>query len=48
MTIRRRNAEHVFGTLKSRMGYTLFLTQRTSNLGAAMLSNLVADNFSEY
>jgi hypothetical protein len=33
MTIRRRRVEHVFGTLKSWMGYTHFLTRGLVNVG---------------
>lgn len=45
MTIRRRTVEHVFGTLKSWMGYTHFLTRRLAHVGAEMSLNVLAYNF---
>ncbi|MDR7308940.1 IS1182 family transposase [Rhodoferax saidenbachensis] len=45
MTIRRRTVEHVFGTLKSWMGYTHFLTRRLPNVSAEMGLNVLAYNF---
>lgn len=45
MTVRRRTVEHVFGTLKSWMGYTHFLTRRLPNVGAEMSLNVLAYNF---
>lgn len=45
MTIRRRTVEHVFGTLKSWMGYTHFLTRRLPKVGAEMGLNVLAYNF---
>ncbi|HQC85412.1 MAG TPA: IS1182 family transposase [Rhodoferax sp.] len=45
MTVRRRTVEHVFGTLKSWMGYTHFLTRRLPNVGAEMGLNVLAYNF---
>ena len=45
MMIRRRTVEHVFGTLKSWMGYTHFLTRRLPNVGAEMSLNVLAYNF---
>ena len=45
MMIRRRTVEHVFGTLKSWMGYTHFLTRRLPNVGAEMSLNMLAYNF---
>ena len=45
MMIRRRTVEHVFGTLKSWMGYTQFLTRRLPNVGAEMSLNVLAYNF---
>ena len=45
MMIRRRTVEHVFGTLKSWMGYTHFLTRRLLNVGAEMSLNVLAYNF---
>ena len=44
MTVRRRTAEHVFGTLKHRMGYTHFLTQRLPNVGTEMSLIVLAYN----
>lgn len=45
MAIRRRTVEHVFGTLKSWMGYTHFLTRRLAHVGAEMSLNVLAYNF---
>lgn len=45
MTIRRKTVEHVFGTLKSWMGYTHFLTRRLPHVGAEMSLNILAYNF---
>ena len=45
MTVRRRTVEHVFGTLKSWMGYTHFLTRRLPHVGAEMSLNVLAYNF---
>ena len=45
MTVRRRTVEHVFGTLKSWMGYTHFLTRRLPNVRAEMGLNILAYNF---
>jgi hypothetical protein len=45
MTIRRRTVEHVFGTLKSWMGYTHFLTRRLPHVGAEMSLHVLAYNF---
>lgn len=45
MMIRRRTVEHVFGTLKSWMGYTHFLTRRLQHVGAEMSLNVLAYNF---
>jgi transposase len=45
MTVRRRTVEHVFGTLKSWMGYTHFLTKRLPNVSAEMGMNVLAYNF---
>lgn len=45
MTVRRRTVEHVFGTLKSWMGYTHFLTRRLPNVSAEMGLNVLAYNF---
>ena len=45
MMIRRRTVEHVFGTLKSWMGYTHFLTRRLAHVGAEMSLNVLAYNF---
>lgn len=45
MMIRRRTVEHVFGTLKSWMGYTHFLTRRLRHVGAEMSLSVLAYNF---
>ncbi|WP_029707097.1 transposase, partial [Rhodoferax saidenbachensis] len=45
MMIRRRTVEHVFGTLKSWMGYTHFLTRQLRHVGAEMSFNVLAYNF---
>ena len=45
MTVRRRTVEHVFGTLKSWMGYTHFLTRRLPNVSAEMGLNVLAYDF---
>ena len=44
MTIRRRTVEHVFGTFKSWMGYTHFLTRRLANVGTEMSLHVLAYN----
>jgi hypothetical protein len=44
MTIRRRTVEHVFGTFKSWMGYTHFLTKRLTNVGTEMSLHVLAYN----
>jgi hypothetical protein len=44
MIVRRRTVEHVFGTLKSWMGYTHFLTRRLSNVRTEMSLNVLAYN----
>jgi hypothetical protein len=44
MTIRRRTVEHVFGTFKSWMGYTHFLTRRLVNVGTEMSLHVLAYN----
>lgn len=44
MTIRRRTVEHVFGTLKSWMGYSHFLTRRLANVGTEMSLHVLAYN----
>jgi transposase len=44
MTIRRRTVEHVFGTFKSWMGYTHFLTRRLPNVGTEMSLHVLAYN----
>lgn len=44
MTIRRRTVEHVFGTFKSWMGYTHFLTKRLANVGTEMSLHVLAYN----
>lgn len=44
MTIRRRTVEHVFGTFKSWMGYTHFLTRRLLNVGTEMSLYVLAYN----
>lgn len=44
MMVRRRTVEHVFGTLKSWMGYTHFLTRRLSNVGTEMSLQVLAYN----
>lgn len=45
MTLRRRTIEHVFGTLKSWMGSTHFLTRRLHNVGSEMSLQVLAYNF---
>ena len=45
MKLRKRTVEHVFGTLKSWMGYTHFLTRRLPHVGAEMSLNVLAYNF---
>ena len=42
--IRRQTAEHVFGTLKSRMGSTHFLMKRLPNVRTAMSLHVLAYN----
>lgn len=44
MIIRRRTVEHVFGTFKSWMGYTHFLTRRLLNVGTEMSLQVLAYN----
>lgn len=44
MMVRRRTVEHVFGTLKSWMGYTHFLTRRLTNVGTEMSLQVLAYN----
>jgi len=44
MTIRRRTVEHLFGTFKSWMGYTHFLTRRLVNVGTEMSLHVLAYN----
>ena len=44
MSIRRQTVEHTFGTLKSWMGSTHFLTKRLDNVSAEMSLNVLAYN----
>lgn len=44
MTIRRRTVEHVFGTFKSWMGYTHFLTKRLADVGTEMSLHVLVYN----
>lgn len=44
MTIRRQTVEHVFGTFKSWMGYTHFLTKRLANVSTEMSLHVLAYN----
>jgi hypothetical protein len=44
MTIRRRTVEHTFGTLKSWMGHTHFLTRRLENVKTEMSLCVLAYN----
>jgi len=44
MTLRRRTAEHVFGTLKHWMGTTHFLTRRLEHVGTEMSLQVLAYN----
>ena len=44
MTIRRRTVEHVFGTFKSWMGYTRFLTRRLDNVRTEVSLHVLAYN----
>ena len=44
MTIRRRTVEHTFGTLKSWMGHTHFLTRRLANVKTEMSLCVLAYN----
>ncbi|MFZ4072232.1 MAG: transposase, partial [Caulobacterales bacterium] len=44
MTIRRRTVEHTFGTLKSWMGHTHFLTRRLTNVKTEMSLCVLAYN----
>ena len=45
MTLRRRTAEHVFGTLKHWMGPTHFLTHGLKHVNAEMSLQVLAYNF---
>ena len=44
MTVRKSTVEHVFGTLKARMGTTHFLTRRLKNVRTEMALNVLAYN----
>ncbi len=45
MTVRKSTIEHVFGTLKHRMGWTHFLTRGIENVATEMGLNVLAYNF---
>lgn len=47
LTLRRCTVEHPFGTIKSSMGGTHFLTRRLKNARIEMALNLLAYNISE-
>ena len=42
--LRRETAEHLFGTLKMRMGATHFLTKRLSKVATEMAPHVLAYN----
>jgi hypothetical protein len=44
MTVRRSTVEHPFGTIKSWMGATHFLTRRLKNVRTEMALNVLAYN----
>ncbi len=44
MAIRRKTVEHVFGTFKSWMGYTHFLTKKLANVSTEMSLHVLAYN----
>lgn len=44
MRIRRQTVEHPFGTLKSRMGYTHFLTRTKPRVSTEMALHVLAYN----
>lgn len=44
MAIRRKTVEHVFGTFKSWMGYTHFLTKKLTNVSTEMSLHVLAYN----
>jgi len=48
MTLRQRTVEHVFGTLKHRMGWTHFLTKTIAHVSTEMSLHVRAYGFSRF